>query len=250
MLHLLRRHALAVQAHLKSALVLTYAMKGDSLDRLLPPGLELDRFDDWGFLAVGLVEARELRPQFLPKRFGMDFSLAGYRIFARYRTVQGRTLRGLRILRSDTDRRRMQVLGSLFTHYRFALSRWTVQRSREMYAVEVKSSDGLADLQVEAALVGEDRLLPEQSPFADLRQARRFAGPLPFTFGYEDQTRSIIRVEGARQNWNPRPVAARVHRNTFLEQSAFRDAGPVLACAFFIENVPYRWRPGVCERIA
>ena len=103
---------------------------------------------DLGFLAVGLVETRELRPQFLPKACGMDFSLAGYRILVRYRTAQGRSLRGLRILRSDTDRRPMEILGNLFTHYRYARSRWTVQRSNSSYVIDVRSPDGVADLEV------------------------------------------------------------------------------------------------------
>ena len=38
---------------------------------------------------------------------------SGYRIFTRYRTTAGRTLRGLRILRSDTDRLSMQLFGNL-----------------------------------------------------------------------------------------------------------------------------------------
>lgn len=250
MLYLLRRHPFTIQAHLKTALVLTYAVRADALHRFLTPGLELDGLGDWGFLAIGLVETRDLRPQFLPKTWGMDFLLAGYRIFVRYRTAPGRTLRGLRILRSDTDRRSMERLGNLFTHYRYGRSRWTVERRRGRYAIEVKSSDGFADLQVEADLAEGDPLLPERSLFATLREARRFAGPLPFTFDYESQTRSMIRVEGVRHKWNPRLVAARVHRNTFLEQPGLRDAGAILASAFFVEDVPYAWRPGVRERIA
>jgi hypothetical protein len=92
--------------------------------------------------------------------------------------------------------------------------------------------------------------LPPGSPFDDFHDARRFAGPLPFTFDYERQTNSIIRVEGVREQWDPCPVVAKVHRSRFLEQDAFRDAGAVLANAFFLENVPYGWRRGIREKLA
>lgn len=107
LLHLLKRHKVPIKAHLAASLVLAYALPEDLLRPLLAPGLELDTYDGFGFLAIAMVQTRELRPAFLAPAFGLNFFLAGYRIFTRYRTPNGRTLRGLRILRSDTDRRSM-----------------------------------------------------------------------------------------------------------------------------------------------
>lgn len=247
MLHLLKRHRVPIKAHLAASLVLAYALPEDVLRPLLAPGLELDTYDGFGFLAIAMVQTRELRPAFLPPAFGLNFFLAGYRIFTRYRTPAGRTLRGLRILRSDTDRRSMQVFGNLLTHYGYGLSRCRVLRTENIYEVKISTPHGSADLQVEANLATEPGSPPPGSPFADLREARKFAGPLPFTFDYEQQTHSIIRVEGVRQAWNPRPVSAQVRRNTFLENEPFRSAQPILANAFYLENVPYSWKPGIRE---
>lgn len=248
MWHVLRRHPLGIAAHLKAALTLTYALKASALEPLLGPGLVLDSHEGLGFLAIGLVETRDLRPSFLPAGLGMDFYLAGYRIFARYRTAAGRSLRGLKILRSDTNRRMMQTLGNSLTHYGYARSRWSVRRDDRRCEIRVETADGRADLELEADL-SEDAGLPVGSPCRDWREARKFAGPLPFTFDYEAQTHSMIRVEGVRENWSPRPVAVTVRRNSFLEQDAFREAAPVLASAFYLTDVPYRWRRGVRERI-
>src|SRR5205823_13679361 len=98
-------------------LVLTYAFPRELLEPLLPPGLTLDTYGELGFLAVAMVQTEALRPAFLPPLLGLDFFLTGYRIFARYRNAAGRTLRGLRILRSDTDRRLMASAGNWLTHY-------------------------------------------------------------------------------------------------------------------------------------
>ena len=59
-------------------------------------------------------------------------------------------------------------------------------------------------------LAGKPAPLPEGSPFPDLKEARKFAGPLPFTFDYEEETHSIVRIQGVRQRWNPEPVAVEV----------------------------------------
>jgi hypothetical protein len=224
-----------------------YAFPEGVLRPLLTPGLELDTYRGFGFLAIAMVQTRELRPAFLPPSFGLNFFLAGYRIFTRYRTPEGRTLRGLRILRSDTDRRSMQVFGNLLTHYGYELSRCRFEQTESACRIEISTPRGDADLRVEADLATEPGSPPPGSPFADLREARKFAGPMPFTFDYEQQTHSIIRVEGVRQAWNPRAVSVHVERSTFFEKEPFLSAGPILANAFYLENVPYFWKPGIRE---
>jgi hypothetical protein len=86
--------------------------------------------------------------------------------------------------------------------------------------------------------------LPGGSPFATLAEARRFAGPLPYTFDHEEATGSIIGIRAMRQNWEPLPIAVDVRRNTFLEREPFRSASPLLANAFYVRAVPYRWQRG------
>jgi hypothetical protein len=91
-------------------------------------------------------------------------------------------------------------------------------------------------------------LPPVGSPFPSLQVARKFAGPLPFTFSYEGETHSMLRVEGVRQNWKPEPIHVDVARATFLNRPPLNHMPePQLANAFFLENVPYRWKRGVRE---
>ncbi len=247
MLHLLRRHAVPIRAHLRASLVLAYALPAELLRPLIGPGLELDTFGNFGFLAVAMVETSELRPSFLPPAAGLNFFLAGYRIFTRYRTPAGRTLRGLKILRSDTNRQSMCVFGNLLTHYGYEYARVQTKHISNHYAIQIQSQSGCANLEVEADLTPGKEALPLGSPFTTLQEARKFAGPLPFTFDYERETHSMIRVEGVRSDWHPRPVHVDVHHNTFLQQKPFSQAEAVLANAFYLEEVPYRWKPGVRE---
>lgn len=246
MLHLLKRHPLPVRAFFRHCLVLTYAFPERVLAPLLPPGLTLDTYKDLGFLAIALVQTEKLRPVGVPAALGQDFFLSGYRVFSRFRTAAGRSLRGLRILRSDTDRELMVSAGNLLTHYNYV--KCEVRTREEDGKLEVRiDTGGEADLHVIADLAGKPAPLPEGSPFPDLKEARKFAGPLPFTFDYEEETHSIVRIQGIRQRWNPEPVAVEVRQCTFLEREPFASAPPVLANAFHLQDVPYRWERGVTE---
>ena len=69
---------------------------------------------------VAMVQTRELRPKGLPKFRGNSFFLIGYRIFVRYINKAGKRLRGLYILKSETDKKKMEWLGNIFTHYNYS----------------------------------------------------------------------------------------------------------------------------------
>jgi hypothetical protein len=210
---------------------------------MLPPGLVLDTLADTGFAAIALVQTERLRPSFLPARLGQTFFLSGYRIFVR-RAGQP-SLRGLYILRSDTDRRSMALLGNLFTHYRYRPAQVSVTESRGQLEIELRTPAAEADLHVVADLQSRPAPLPGGSPFRTLEEARRFAGPLPHTFDYEASSRSLVVVRAVRKAWDPQPVAVDVRRVTFFERDPFRDVKPVLANAFHVAGIDYRWERGM-----
>lgn len=191
MLHVFKRHLVPVEAEFGHCLVLTYALPAPTLTSLLPAGLTLDTYKGYGFLAIAMVETRSLRPAFMPRALGMDLFLCGYRVFCRFEPASGPALRCLRILRSDTDRRLMSILGNALTHYRYEKADVRIGESEGNLSIEVRTPTGRADLHVVAALPEKPAPLPEGSPFQTLEDARRYAGPLPYTFAYEEQTRSI-----------------------------------------------------------
>lgn len=242
MLHVFQRHPLPVRAEFEFSLVLAYALPAEMLLPLLPPGLTLDTYEEWGFLAIALVQTRRLRPTFLPQFVGQDFFLTGYRIFVRHEDPRtGRRLRGLRILRSDTNKRLMAFWGNRLTHYNYQVAGVAYSRTAEKLEVSITTAGGVADLTVSADLSSRPAALPEQSVFPDLKTARRYAGPLPFTFDYEKQTHSIVQIQGVRENWDPQPVRVRVENATFLKQFG---GTARLSNAFYLENVPYLWKRG------
>jgi uncharacterized membrane protein YphA (DoxX/SURF4 family)/uncharacterized protein YqjF (DUF2071 family) len=239
----LRRHPIAIDAHLRDCVTLTYAVPADVLERLLPPGLELETRGGYGFLAVALVQTEALRPAGFPRRLGQDFFLSGYRVFVRFRTPAGRSIRGLRILRSDANRWRMVLGGNLLTHYNYHRCSGVIESSMDRIRVSVDTRDGAGNLALEADPTSA--ALPVDSPFSSWREARYFAGPLPFTFDYEEETHAIVAIEARRRNWKPVPVTVNVHRIAFFDRPCFNGCTPILAAAFHVRNIDYRWERGV-----
>jgi hypothetical protein len=89
---------------------------------------------------------------------------------------------------------------------------------------------------------GANIALPEGSPFATWNEARRYAGPLPFTFTYDKKNNEVLIIEGVRENWKPEPVIVLKDKVKFVSDKKFKHI--TLANAFVIENVPYYWKKG------
>lgn len=243
MLSILKNHPFAVEAFFESSIVLTYAVPKEQLQHLIPECLELDTLDNkWAFVAMALVDTKDLRPKGFPKWMGNDFFLIGYRIFVRYTNNAGKRLRGLYILKSETNKKKMEFLGNIFTNYNYATTDILQNKRNGLTEIESIGSNFKISIDTQQA---EHIPLPENSPFEDWKAARRFAGPLPFTFTYNEQTKAVLSIEGVRTNWIPEPIRITAHQVSFLEDLKVENA--VLANAFMITNIPYYWKKGKIE---
>ncbi len=66
-----------------------------------------------------------------------------------------------------------------------------------------------------------------------------------YTFDLDTPTGKILAVRGLRKAWGPRPVHIVRHDSTWLARPEL--AGARLANAFYVEDIPYSWKPGVLE---
>jgi uncharacterized protein YqjF (DUF2071 family) len=250
LIHFLRRHPFGVESFFRRSLVLTYALPAPALAALVGPGLLVDEYDGWGFLAIAMVDTRALRPRGFPAWLGRDFFLSGYRVFTRFARPGKQTLRGLRILRSDTNRRTMTTLGNIFTHYGYRLATVDMTSDSDHLEIRIRTPNREADLHVVADLASRPAPLPDGTPFRSTDDARAFAGPLPYTFDYESETGKMVVIKGLRQAWDPQPVRVEVREATFLERAPLAGVEARLANAFYLEGVPYAWKPGVLEDVS
>ena len=243
MLSFLKNHPFPVEAFFESSVVITFAVPKEEIQHLVRECLQLDTFKDkWAFIAVAMVRTSGLRPKGFPKIFGNDFFLVGYRIFVQYTSNAGKRLRGLYILKSETDKKKMEFLGNIFTHYNYTTT--DIIQTKSKHTTEIKSIQSGFKIVIEN--IQEEVDLPAHSPFTDWKEARRFAGPLPFTFTYDDITKKVLIIEGVRQNWIPEPIKLADYNFPFL--NTLNLSHSVLANAFIINNIPYYWKKGKAEK--
>ncbi len=243
MFSFLKDHPFAVEAFFESSLVLTFALPKEQLEKNIPECLQLDTFQDkWAFIAIAMVQTKGLRPKGFPMFMGNDFFLTGYRVFVRYTSNAGKKLRGLYILKSETDKKKMEIMGNIFTHYNYT----TTDILQEETPTSKTISSVKSKLSITIDTTTGDVQLPGQSPFNDWNEARRFAGPLPFTFTYDKEKREVLIIEGVREHWTPSPVRVLDYQIDFLNTLETDTA--VLANAFIIKNIPYYWKKGKKEK--
>ena len=238
----LKNHPFAVEAFFESSLVLTFAVPKEELETYIPECLQLDTFHDkWAFIAIAMVQTKDLRPKGFPRFMGNDFFLIGYRVFVRFTNQAGKNVRGLYILKSETDKKKMEFMGNMFTHYNYTTT--DILQKENENSREISSTRSKFSIEIDTA--AQEIPLPENSPFKDWKEARRFAGPLPFTFTYNKATKEVLIIEGVRQNWSPKPVNVINYDFGFLNSLNLK--GAVLANAFVINNIPYYWKKGKIE---
>lgn len=237
-----KNHPFAVETTFETSVVLTFAVAKNELLPLIPSCLQLDTFNDqYGFVALALVSSKNLRPKGFPEFMGSDFILAGFRVFVKYKNLKGKIFRGLYILKSETNRSQMSFFGNLFTHYNYATTDIVFNTNADsLHIISRKSS---INIHIKKS---DNAALPIGSPFPDWATARKFAGPLPFTFTCNESKREILIIEGVRQNWIPKPIAIQSAKIGFLDELGFKSI--VAANAFVIENVPYYWKKGRVEK--
>ncbi len=242
-MNFLKKHPFAVQAYFDSSLVLTFAVPKEQIQEYIPDCLQLDTFKDkWAFIAIAMVQTKELRPKGFPKFMGNDFFLIGYRIFVRYTNNAGKRLRGLYIINSETDKKKMQIFGNIFTHYNYTTTDIKQIKNGKLRTIKSKKSK----FEITTEQTDNEIKIPKSSPFTNWKEARRFAGPLPHTFTVDPKEKTILTILGVRQNWKPKPVKVKNYHFDFLNNLKFQNI--FLANAFEINNIPYHWEKGKIEK--
>ena len=240
MLPTINHHPFAVRAFFDYSLVLTYAFPKEELRVLLPNCFHLSTYQEkWAFLAVALVKTNALRPNGFPKLLGRDFFLGGYRLFVNYRNREGVFRRGLYSLKSVTDKKQMQWAGNLFTQYNYSTQPFTHDANGSL--LNIQSAGGLC-IQVDTT----SETLPKTTVFSNEKEARRFQGPMPYTFSFDERANKVVTVKGVRNRWQPKLVRVLSAQIPFFRENGLQE--PRLANAFLTNQIDYKWNNGEVEK--
>jgi hypothetical protein len=137
----------------------------------------------------------------------------------------------------------MVLFGNWMTAYNYRQIHLQMDRSGTETRIRTSLADGATTLDLTFDADTPDAGLPDGSPFPDWRTARRFAGPMPFTFSPEPDGRVVV-IEGRRADWKPRPIRIMDCSAALFREGALKSHTPILANAFAVENIEYHWSRG------
>ncbi len=235
----------AVKAWFECFVVLVYAVDKEKAAAMLPPPLMHEVHNGKALMAAAFVDTRKLRPAFLPGWLGANFNLAGYRHMVSYKRNNGKVIRGLKIIRSATNKKYMQRGGDTLTEYRFAYNPIIFTYSPDFLEIR---GDGI-DIKLKDTGRKAEVALPQNSIFESWQHARKFAGPLLYTFEVHEAKNEIVITEGTRTGWQPYPVEVERASIRFFTEDKYADLNPVLSAAYVVRSIPYSWKKAQKETI-
>lgn len=235
----IKHHPFKMKAFFNYCYIFTFSIPIELAQSLIYKGLIPDSFKGkHAFYTIAIVDTKNLRPAFFPKQLGGSFILIGHRIFVRLKSTKGKLYRGLQILKSETDSLTMKIIGNLFTHYNY--KRVAVEFMEDDSSLEIVNKESGFRVKIDTTKI--DPLLPKDSPFSTWKEAKKFAGPMPFTFSHVADGNKLLTVEGKRPEWLAKPLSIESLQLPGFANELFPNAK--LASAFKIENVNYHWQKG------
>ncbi len=225
----------ALDATIDRRILVNYRVDPDRLQALLPEPFRPQLVDGHGVAGVCLIRLINVRPHFLPGRWGLRSENAAHRIAVELPDGG----RGVYIPRRDTDSRLTTAVGGRLFPGEHHHAEFVSQESADRLSVSVRSDDGETSIDVVGHTSDE---LGTGSVFADLAAASAFfeAGSL----GYS-ATRSPGRFDGLELHTTGWQVEAfeveRVQSSFFDDEERFPNGSAVFDNALLMRNIDHQW---------
>ncbi|MEM9752620.1 MAG: DUF2071 domain-containing protein [Planctomycetota bacterium] len=249
---------LSMTGTLDRCLLLSFRTPADSVQHLLPPGLELMRRGPYAFWNVVLCHVHKMRPVGVPEALGMSYHHVAYRLRVQAMTDRANTRQGLYFVRSDADAALLGAVGNRLSDFRFNRASVSWRASLEEAAprhdgipgfetITVSTADGRADAELTfnhqtPAAHPADSCFPTHE---DVRAALKYE-PLGLATNKRGQLKlaEVFRDEHA---WREDVVEVTHARFGFFDTLGQTDTHLELATR--VAPLPYRWRLGRRERL-
>jgi hypothetical protein len=183
-----------------------------------------------------------MRPQGVPRPFGISYFHIAYRLYVRALTEAGEVIDGLYFVRSDADSLLVSEAGNLASDFRFhgARIKQSVDSNRLLF--EARSlSDDEGDARLSVDLTDEPRLSPD-SCFASMNEAKQFLKYRPLGLSVAGNFLKVAEVFRDESRWTESPVAVREARWMLFERLGQKCVSLELATR--VSPIDYRWRLG------
>jgi hypothetical protein len=232
----------SVSSFTNKRLTINYRAPVESLRQLVPPALEVDQIRDTGF---GMIS--QCVCDFNVNRFGwfpipqVHASEMLCRISVKV-PKENQWHRAYYTLRSDTSSTLLGVLGGRFSHFRKAISQFSLRDDGEVYEVRCTARDSLCSGHCVGYLSTLSLEKPETTCFSDIAEATEFVLQLDGSAGYDYES---DRLSFQRIEYPPWDLKFCHHAEySFGLLSYLFEAFDLRAefdCMLFMEKVPQIW---------
>ncbi len=224
-----RNGRLAITSTFLTNSILMYSCEPDDLERLLCPGINVDLIGGRGHLAVAFVDQRDFRPRGAPQWAGRDFFMVEYLAFVTYESSDGRQMRGLYLLQSDTPSTLACIGSRIFSHYQFRKIDLRVSET----STTKRFASTKAGIDVTISLDADSR----GDAWAGFEELSR---PRSFNFQHLKRSNATLVIRGVLKGWDPRPTTVLNADVAAVDGMGITFDGPPKAIE--VDNVEYLWR--------
>lgn len=244
---------LTTTGRLTDGVLLSYRTPADSVEHLLPDGLELVTRGKWAFWNVVACRVEAMRPAFpgvvdAPHALGVSYHHVAYRLLVQAMTDRVDVHKGLYFVRSDADARVLGTVGNWLTDFQFHPAVIDLQSGDHAYALDVTSTDGRADAAVR--LASQPPALPTGSCFPTLSTAAEFLRYPPLALATDDHDGDlrIAEVQRDERAWRETPVSVVEARFGFFDHLG-QTPHARLELATRVAPMDYVWKLGRRETL-
>ncbi len=225
---------------------LTYRTPAESVQALLPAGLELVMRGPWAFWSVMACRVEKARPAGVPAFCGLTYHHVAYRLLVQAMNNRAEVQRGLYFTRSDVDAWVVFSLGNRLSDFRLHPAAISLEASDcgVRYTVG-QTAYAAGDLVLEVA--NAPARLAEGSCFPTVEDARRLSRYTPNGLAVIEREQERLlrttRVTRPPRAWSETPVA--VHEAKLGYFASIGQADHVqLEWACRLGAMDYRWQMG------
>lgn len=208
----------------------------DQLQEFVCPGVVVDVVGGRGHVAVAFVDQRDFRPRFLPRFLSYDFFMVEYLAFVTFQSSDGRRMRGLYLIRSETPSSFACIASRVFSHYNF--------RKIDLNITETETTKRFTS--TKAGIDVSIKLDDQQSDGHSWENYYELSKPRSFNFQHLARSGATLVIRGVLKGWAPQPAkVVRCHMDTVTSLGIRFDSPPH---AIHVSEVDYLWRNSRIDR--
>ncbi|HYG23276.1 MAG TPA: DUF2071 domain-containing protein [Verrucomicrobiae bacterium] len=232
-----------VQGIIDRRMLINFRVTPQVAQALLPRPFRPKLVRGWAIVGICLIRLKHLRPQGLPRAFGVTSENAAHRIAVEWED-RGELREGVFIPRRDTAQRLNVLLGGRVFPGVHHLATLDVRESAGDFQLRMRSHDGDASLSVDATIA--DRLA-EGSIFTTLKEASDFFEGGAAGYSPARKTGILEGLELKSHAWAMTPLHVRsIESSFFSNRTRFPAGSMAFDNALLMRGIEHEWlRPPI-----